>query len=75
MDSTVTCSGHGQCISMTERGKLELARNPFNMTGKKEVDPWLVNRFGNNILTCECEEGFSGWDCSQRKSYCSRIPK
>ena len=66
-DPTMPCGGHGQCVPMTTKGQLQKAKNPLHSDDLEEVSPWIVKHYGDNILKCECEPGYSGWDCSQRE--------
>ncbi|EEY62815.1 uncharacterized protein PITG_15241 [Phytophthora infestans T30-4] len=54
------CSGNGRCISMRDAATLQDDRNFLVSTTYSLWD-------ADKIMGCQCDPGFSGFDCSQRE--------
>ncbi|KAG6946893.1 hypothetical protein JG687_00016470 [Phytophthora cactorum] len=54
------CSGNGRCISMRDAATLQDDRNFFVSTTYSLWD-------ADKIMGCQCDPGFTGFDCSQRE--------
>ncbi|KAG7376496.1 hypothetical protein PHYPSEUDO_013294 [Phytophthora pseudosyringae] len=54
------CSGNGRCVSMRDAAALQDDRNFFVSTSYNLWD-------ADKIMGCQCDPGFSGFDCSQRE--------
>ena len=62
------CSGHGQCVTMREHALafdgLTTVYPPLNYAG------WDAD----SVMGCECDQGYGGYDCSQRTCPYGRDP-
>jgi hypothetical protein len=54
------CSGNGRCVSMRDAAVLQDDRNFF---ASATYSLWDADK----ILGCQCDPGFTGFDCSQRE--------
>jgi len=63
-----SCSGHGQCVTMREHA--------LAFDGRATVYP-PINYGGwdaDSVMGCECDQGYGGYDCSQRTCPYGRDP-
>ncbi len=62
-----SCSGHGTCLSMRERGLLHKDANDSLLSATYgSVANGAATWDADRIFGCSCDENFEGFDCSRR---------
>ena len=66
-DSEKSCSDHGTCLSMRELGLRHENSNGSSSPITYGSDPNVASTWdADRIFGCSCDDGFEGFDCSQR---------